>query len=356
MGVSTRQQPIYELFVTDSSGNVIELSYLSLNFTHELNVGKDAKFTLSYRDIEKIAEAYSTTVLFMLTSGQREVKVTKNGTNIFIGIVTDFIIRKDDKSLLVIDLAAVGFSTILKKRRTDDVRQFVATDAGTIAWTLIDESQNSMLPYSDLGITQGLIQTSVNRDKVYNFAQIHEELQKMTREKVVDGYDFEIDNLKQFNVFYPQKGSERPELFIDTGNIRQWGYRKPLILGLTTQVYVIGQGYDDAVLYTVRTSDTAYLNSFGLLEDSIQNREEVELANLNDAGDKWLNDNQSPIVELTIQHKDGDPDILNYDVGDSLRVTLAEVNVNNQYQRVKSRNIVIDTQNQAIVTLGFFNG
>lgn len=345
--------PIYQLFIEYSSGEIFELPYLNLDFTDQLNVGKNARFKLSYADIQKIADVYQTSVMFILTAGIRDIYVTKDSTKIYLGKISDFILGKDDKGLLTIDVASVGLSTLLKKRMTNAKRVFVSTDAGQIAWTLINESQLSDVPYSDLGITSGLIQASVNRDRTFRFAQVQDSIYKMSNENLLNGFDYEVDNLGRFNVYYPQKGSNRVNLFIDKGNIKSWKFQKPLILNLTNKVYVLGQGFDDALQYVVRTSAVPYRMAFGTLEESVNERDIGTTASLNDRGDKWLLENQSPILDFQISHTDGDPDILTYDVGDSLRVSLEEVGINNEYKRVVTRAISIDTQGQCLVNLKF---
>ena len=194
-------EPTYKLFVKNtSSEDIYDIPFINCNFADQLNVGKNARFTLSYADIEKIADEYSTTPLFMLSGGLREIFVQKGTTNVYLGVITDIDIGKDDKGLLQIRLASVGFSTLLKKRRTDDLRKFVTVDAGDIAWTLIDESQLSDPPYSDFGITEGLIETSVDRDRTFRFVQVLDAIQKMSNTNLLNGFDFEVDNQKAFNV------------------------------------------------------------------------------------------------------------------------------------------------------------
>lgn len=345
-------EPLFKLFVEDTdTEDKWELPFIKCQFTDELNIGKNASFSLSFADVKKVADAYETTVIFMLTGGDRDIFVQKNNQNVYLGVITDFQLSKDDKGFLVINLASVGFSSLLKKRRTDELRKFVSTDAGLIAWTLINESQNSDLPYSDFGITQGVIQTSVDRDRTFRFAEILESIFKMSNEDKLNGFDFEVDNTKKFNVFFPEKGSQREDIFVDESNIMMWRHRKPLVFNLTTQVYVLGEGFDDSLIFVKRTSPTSFRNSFGLLEDVLSERDTGVTANLNDKGDKFLSDNQSPVLDLNIVHKDGDPDILNYDVGDSVRVKLSEVDINNEFKRIKKRKIQIDTQLQAIVTI-----
>ena len=345
-------EPKYKLFVKDlSNDDEFDIPFLNLNFTDQLNIGKNARFTLSFPDIEKVTETYKTTPLFLLTGGLREIFVQKDSTNVYLGVITDVDIGKDDKGLLQIRVASVGFSTLLKKRRTAELRKFVSTDAGEIAFTLIDESQTSDPPFSDFGITEGLIETSVGRDRTFRFSQVLDAIQKMSNENLLNGFDFEVDNEKKFNVFFPEKGSQRENIFIDSGNILRWKFRKPLVLNLTNQVYVLGEGFDDNLVFTKRTSPVPFRSAFNLLEDVLSERDTGEIPNLEDKGDKFLLDNQSPILNLQLMHRDDDPDILDYDVGDSIRVALDEVDIKNEFKRITQRAVNIDTQLQAVVTL-----
>ena len=211
---------LFSLFVVNTqTGDEYDLPFESIGWTEQLNRGKNLSVSLDYKTIDEIAKVYKRTALFILTGGTRELRIEKNGTPVYLGLISDVGFAKDDKALLRITVASVGFSTMLKKRRTDDLRKFVQVDAGMIAWTLIDESQNSDPPYSDFGITQGSITTSVDRDRTFRFAQLLDAIFKMSNENLKNGYDFEIDNLKKFNVFYPQKGAQRPNIFIDDQNI-----------------------------------------------------------------------------------------------------------------------------------------
>src|SRR3989344_1394903 len=247
--------PMINLYITDSStGNVIEIPYLSIGLTEELNVGKDCRLSLDYYAVKEACDKYSTTPLFLLTAGIRQVTVEKDAPPICSGVITDFAIHPNNSGRQVIEAFAVGFFNLLAKRRTINKRVFVSTDAGDIAWTLIDESQQSDLPYSDFGITQGLITTSVDRDRTFRFANIKEEITKMSNNNLYNGFDFEIDNLDRFNVFYPTKGSQRPNLVLDEQNTLAWGVRKPLIMSLTNKVYVLGEGFNDDVLFVTRQS------------------------------------------------------------------------------------------------------
>ena len=344
--------PKYTVILTNTqTDEEFDLPYISLGFTEQLNKGKNANFRLDYRSVKKVTDYYGTTPLFLLTGGTREVAIKKDDTVIYLGVLSDTDFFKNPNGLLQIALASVSLETMLKKRRTDDERLFTSTDAGTIAWTLIDESQLSDVPYSDLGITQGAITTSVNRQRTFRFANVLDEIFKMSNENLKNGFDFEVDNLKKFNVFYPTKGSNRDNIWLDNSNLVNWKFRKPLVLNLTNQVYVLGEGFEENLVWTLRTSPVAFRSAFGLLEDLLSERDTGTLANLEDKGDKFLADNQSPILNLQFVHKDDDPDILTYEVGDSLKVNIPEAEIVDEFRRVLRRRVDIDTQGRALITL-----
>jgi len=343
---------MYQLFVKDlANDRIYELPYSSLSFIEELNKGSDARFSLDYLAVEEIADKYSTDPLFVFSGGKREIWIQKEGTKIFYGLVSDFQINKNESGETNISVAAVDFITILSKRRTGAKREFSATDAGLIAWTLIDESQDSDPYYSDLGITQGTIQTSVDRDRTFRFADIQYEIWQMSNENLKNGFDFGINTSKQFNVYYPTKGSQRENIYFDDQNILSWEYRKPLIMSLTNKVHVLGEGVNDDRIYETRTSSTTYRETFGLLEGILSETDVKESQTLQDRGDKFLEDNQAPLVQLTIRHEDGAPDILDYEVGDSLKINLPELDIDNSYKRVYKRTIDIDGSQKAVISL-----
>lgn len=341
-----------KLFVKDLVNSYIyELPYVSISFNEEVSVGKDAQIILDLNSVNEISEEYHTNTLFLLTSSTREIWIQKDDSKIYYGIISDFGISKSEQGQYQITLSSVGFFTMFGKRRTGPKRVFSSTDRGAIAWDLINESQLSNPPYSDLGITQGLIQTSKQSDRTYRFDNIKDQILEMTNTNLKDGFDCEIDNSKKFNIFYPQKGTVRSDIVFDDKNISTWQYRKPMTLSLTNKVYVLGEGMNDDIMYVTRESDNVFKSAFGLLEDVVTARDIKTTETLNDKGDRLLLDTQAPIVELQITHLDGQPDILNYDVGDSFRFTISEVGLNLIYKRVTKRTVNISQEGKVTATL-----
>lgn len=331
--------------------DIFELPYLSISFTEELNVGKDAKFSFDYDAVNEIAQKYGTTASFLFTSGIREIYIEKNGVKIYLGVISDYTLGKDIQGDMKLDIASVGYMALFSKRRTGVKRIFSNTEAGDIAWTLINESQNSDLPYSDFGITKGSAITSVNRDRTFRFANIKDEIVQMSNLNLKSGFDFDIDNTKKFNTYYPEKGSTRQDIVLEEGSIVSWGYRKPLILSLANKAYVLGEGFNDDILYVTRNSDNAYKTTFKLLEEVLSERNIITTETLNDKGDKYLLDNQSPKIQLTINHIDGSPDITTYDVGDRIKIRISEIDIESVFMRVLKRTVSIDQQGATTVSI-----
>lgn len=341
---------MYTLFVQYRDGTLIELPYIGVSYNEELNKGKDARFSLDYLAIKDIADTYGTTVDFILTGGYREIYVEKSDTKIYYGVISDYSLSLDDSGKMSIQIASVDFFSLLSKRIVGAKRVFSATEASTIAWTVIDESQSSD-PDADLGITLGATTVSKNRDKTFRFSTVKEAIEYISNFNLKDGFDLDIDNEKAFNCYYPQKGSNRANIILDEENIVAWSWRKPLATSLTNKVYVIGEGYNDEVQYVTRESDAGYKEAFTLLETVLSATEIETDSTLEDKGDRLLLQYQSPVPELTITLKDDDPDILEYDLGDSLPIVISELGLNLSYKRVYRRSVSIDENELAVVKI-----
>jgi hypothetical protein len=343
---------MYSLFIKNTqSGDIYELPWNSLKYIEQLNTGKEATITCSYLNLKTIANTYGLDPIFLLTAGLRELWIEKLGQKMYYGVVSDVDLTKTNNGDLQCSIASVGFVSLFAKRRTAAKRVFTATDAGQIAWTLINESQNDLSGYGNLGITQGTIMTSANRDQTYRFADIKGEIEKMSYYQIKNGFDFDIDNNKQLQVWYPQRGTNRPEIVLDDRTLTQWTWHKPGVLSLTNRVYALGAGANDDIAYQQCDSLVDYKAAFKLLEDVVSDRSQSSLPNLADMGNQALRDNQSPQILLTLSHNDGEPDILNYSIGDSLAMTIPEVNMTNELHRVLKRTVSIDANELAQVDL-----
>lgn len=171
-----------------------------------------------------------------------------------------------------------GILDIFRKRRTAALREFTATEATTIAWTAIDESQQ--LTNGDLGITQGPNQATVgSHDRTYKRTVIKNLLQNLTTVQT-SPFDFRFDPQdRSFNT-YERLGSWRPDVVFKWGvNITDAVMTEDAV-DLVNEVTGLGAGFSDAdeAQAQVVESDFDSQAEVGLAQDVI-------VSNANDNAD-----------------------------------------------------------------------
>lgn len=338
----------YEVIIKDPVNSTIwELIPISYSFTEKLNKEPLATFNFSFEELNKLATVNGTTVINMFTSALREIYINRNGTKIFYGVVTDFEVQPGREGEKTVVVKAMGFFGLFKKRLVGIgvEEEFTATDAGEIAWTLIENSQLDDAPYSDWGITEGSITASKNRDRSYFFDNIYESIIKLSNDNLADGFDFDINNSKEFNVYYPTKGQTLPNLVFDERTMDSWKYKKGLILDMVNLVHVLGEGFNEDILYTTRTASTSYRTPFGTLEEKFKAQNVTELATLQDKGDRRLLEGRDPVIELdSISHFDADEiAFTDYNVGDTVVVNIPDLLITNDNYRVIERTFTMQS-------------
>lgn len=339
----------YEVIITDpSDGKMWEVVPNSYTFTETLNKESQATFVFSFKELEKLAEATDTDVLDILSSTIREIYISRNGTKIFYGIISGITVDPQGQGNDILTVKAMSFFGLFKKRLVGIGTQvyYSATDAGAIAADLISDSQASDSPYSDWGITIGSITASKNRDRGYLFDNIYDSIVKLSNDNLADGIDFEIDNTKAFNVYYPTKGIARPNVVFDERTASKWKYEKQMILDMVNKVHVLGEGFNDSILYTTRTAGTTYRSPFGTLEEKLDARDVSELATLQDKGDRRLTDAREPRIILSgVSHFDEKIAYSDYNVGDTITINLPKLKITNVSKRVRERVFTMQTPN-----------
>lgn len=330
---------IFHVVVKNADGSLeFDVPFTTFKITDELNKGKTATFRFELEVVKEVADAYGTTVLDMFAGSYREIEVYDADDNkIYAGYISDDPILsagKDDKGSLFI--SSKGFFGLLEKRWTDNLEEYVSTDASDIAWGLINTTQSNG-SYGDFGITRGANPTTKDRDRTYRFRNIADSIQKLSNDEVKDGFDFDIDNDKKFNVYYPTKGSQRPNIVLEEGfNIDGYSIYRTFIDSMVNQVYVLGEGQGDDILYVQRDADNAYKSAFFLLQNVITEKEIITTDTLNDKGDVELEKYQEPrFVFKSVDVDYAEPDYNNYDIGDELKIKIPSYGINDFYRVVK---------------------
>lgn len=329
--------------VTDTIWEVIPKSY---NFTEKLNQEATASFTFSFEELKKMATVNGTTVLNIFTAALREIYINRDGAKIFYGVVTEFEVTPGGAGERNVAVKAMGFFGLFRKRLVGIGTEVVytATDAGAIAWDLLEDSQASDTTYSDWGITEGSITASKNRDRRYFFDNVYDSIYRLSNNNLKDGFDFDIDNTKAFNVYYPTKGQDRPTVTFDERTAASWKYKKELILGMANKVYVLGEGFNEDVLFETRTASTGLRTPFGTLEEKLEARDVSEVATLQDKGDQRLDDASSPPIILDgLSHFDNkDIPFTAYNLGDTVRANYPDLDITDDPYRVVERTFTMD--------------
>jgi len=337
----------WRLLVKNGSGDTIaSLTNARKRWlTQKLNKESEAGFILDADD-----DNCNTTILAV---GVNELHIEYNGTLIWAGqiVSTKKIANGNDTYWEVL---AKDWVALLSKRfcGVEDLREFVTTDAGTVAWTLIDETQS--LTNGDFGITEGTIEASLNRSATYdkkNVLGAITELSNMGKDGEANyGFDFEITPLKVFNVYYPYKGTirndvvfrypgncENFEAFVNSWDIvnQEWG------LG------VHWTGVDAVVSRADATSQVTYKR-----REAIKTYGDVSvLAFLQDMvyQDVQWNKDPSTVIKFT-SRVDAKTGILDYAVGDGVTVICDKFDID-EWLWVYERKIDIGDNDEAVVSL-----
>ncbi len=321
----------FKLIIKTTDGTKWELPFSSLSFSEELNNDRTCNFTIIRQTGEAVAQNTGVTLEFILSGGYREVEVYDHDDNlVYSGFVDETVGNAGGSEEGNVSVTSRGFFSLLEKRFTGGNVFYENEDAGAIAWDLIDTTQAK--PYGDFGITLGVIQASKDRQRTFKYNIIKEAIQGLTSDNVKEGFDVDIDVNKEFNVFYPEKGSQREEIVFDSShNIDTWQVRKTGILGMANHMIVFGES--DTIVE--EDADDAYKEAYFLLEEGLSDKDNGDTTLLSDKGKKYLDSYKYPqkIVNMTVFYNE--PAFSNYNVGDWVRVHIAEEGVDDMLRVMK---------------------
>lgn len=331
----------FKIFIKKSDGTKWELPFASLSWREELNKDRTCTFTVVTQAGEDIAARLGTTLEFILSAGYRELEIQDfNGTTVYTGFVDAVQGSGGSGEMGIKTVTSRGFFSLLEKRYTAALKEFDATDAGAIAWALIDETQNKT--YGDFGITEGSITTSKTRDRTYRWRNIKEAIQKLSSNEVKEGFEFEVDLQKAFNVYYPMKGSSNLVTVFDSKhNIDNWQVTKTGLLGMCNHAIVFGAGDGENMVVEEEDAETTYKEQYFLLEEGVSDKDNGDATLLADKGKKYLDLYKYPRKKVTFAHFYTEPLVTTYNVGDRVKVVIDEEGVDSTF-RVMKRTISMD--------------
>jgi hypothetical protein len=294
------------------------------NYSYQLNRAGKASFVLP------ITSDRLTT--FPLYLGVTRLLIYRENILIWAGVIWEIEeSATNDEGFVNIQCVEI-FHILSEKRYTSN--SYTATDAGQIAWGLINTTEG--LTGGDLGITQGTIEATQNRDRTYFDEKIGEKIIQLT--EVINGFDFvitpsiKINTLGIFNV-YSKRGSTLNSFRLEYGaglknNIQSWS-RKRTVSDMFNSIVVEGEGYGDIALKAT-TTDSSLINAVGLLEGRKQEKSINQQTTLNQKADEYIrvHKTEQPIYDLTFNNAYDDFGL--YDVGDivTVKIQTGYVNIN----------------------------
>lgn len=296
---------------------------MNRQYSYQLNRAGKASFTLPIT-AERLQR-------FDIYLGVTRLLIYRENDLIWAGVVWEIQEGANDDGDVTIQCTEI-FHILSEKRYTSNT--YTATDAGQIAWGLINTTQG--FTGGNLGITQGVLQATQNRDRTYYDELIGEKIIQLT--EVINGFDFlitpsiKINTLGVFNV-YAKRGSTITDFRLEYGeglknNIQSWS-RKRTLSDIFNSLIVEGEGLGDAKLKSTET-DTSSINAIGLLEGRKQEKSISQQTTLDQKADEYIriSKTEQPIYDITLNNAYND--FGKYDVGDivPIRIKYGYVDIN----------------------------
>lgn len=247
-----------------------------------------------------------------------EVKIFRDNLLVWAGEQVHISGILSDTSDEIVTLTCYDYLEMFNNRYTDAVVEYASTDAGEIAWDLIDNSQNQT--NGDLGITKGIIETTQNRDRTYYNQNIMEAIVNLSN--VIGGFDFEFTHNKVFNV-YAVKGLDRSSTHrFELGvNILSASVENDFTNPIN-QAISLGEGFGATQLREVVT-DSSLRSTYKLRQGKLSDPDVSVNATLITKGQALIDRYGTPLVNVTFKQVPGTlPRFGTLDLGDLVTIKI----------------------------------
>jgi hypothetical protein len=299
--------------LADISGLCVTRTY-----TVRRNRAEDIYLTLNLKKAQQLAQRLGIGFYQLFATGITEVRITR-GSRPMVGGQLQYVHPRLAADGATLELRASGFLDRLGKVYLEaaDTRSFTTTDMGQIAWSFIDQAQDKS--HSNLGITQGTIQTSRNITDTWEpYSSSLKDIVIGLTERL-NGIDFEFTPDKVFNVYYPGVGTDKTELLLSyPGNITSIGLPQDATT-LANVVYVRGSGNGDVQLLETR-QDADSQASYSRREQILDFPSISVVATLQEKGDETLRLYATPMtIPVVVLDGTKEPFLGSYWIGDRVR-------------------------------------
>ncbi len=337
----------YKVTIHDIDGDLLaDVTGIEISKSVSLRKNDSDRISVSfnYDKIRALAKTLDTDLWNLIGENKNEIRIAKNGTTFTAGRImySRLILSADTRELVI---RAVGWFELLGNRHTREQKIFTQEDAGDIAWELINDTQS--LEDGDLGITQGTIQVSKDRDRTYDtYKNVKDLITKLSQ--VIDGFDFEITWDKVFNVYFPKIGTTLTNIKLTyPGNIKEIAYNRDGS-NMANVVTALGSS-SSATEPSARTAQDLTLKGvFGIYERITDYSSVVIEETLQEHADGDLRESKNLLLipEIILDGNLG-PDINDLSIGDNIGVVTKEeglVPLNDNYI-IEGMDWSVDTNN-----------
>lgn len=302
----------HKIIIKDKSGNALGEfdKFLDLSYSKALNYYGECEFSVPATD-DKLNS--------LISLRNYEIFIERNGGIVWGGEMVHKAGRLVENSDNKVTIRGYGFLEMLASRYTDALKTYASTDTGAIAWDLIDTTQN--LTDGDLGITQGSIETTQDRDRTYENKNILDALVALT--EIRNGIDLEVDDSKVFNV-WGTRGVDRTNTTVFeygtnilSANIDQ-DFTKP-----ANEIIALGSGVGAAQL-RVTATDTGLRSINKLRQQRVAFTDVKESATLTGKAEEFLRINKQSILSIEFEQVPGtQPSFGSIGLGDSIQMRIS---------------------------------
>lgn len=202
------------------------------------------------------------------------------------------------------------------------------------------------------GITQGTIETTIDRDRAYFNQNIMEAIINLSN--VLSGFDFEITNEKVFNVYVVKGEDKTEEVVLEYGvNIESVKVVEDFVKP-TNRAIVLGQSTDDLnQLVRIERDDTALQDIYKVREGLMSEMDVSETNTMNEKGDAMIRKYGTSLFKIDINMASVlSPNITEFSLGDSITLIIKSgiYNIREQF-RVFEWEVTFNDNNVEKLTL-----
>jgi hypothetical protein len=350
-------RPQLQIFTGDNNDVQWAVPYTSLNLTQELNIGSNLAFNFNWQEWQRYCSAFGDfDGIAILTNSKLKAVVTKNDIVYFAGYVSSMAFSSTANGDYTIRCEAIDLMSMLSTRLSSTA--FSNAPAGQIAWQLIQETQAK--DFGNLGITQGVIEATKNRDRTLDGDNIKDVIVKMSRHELADGFDWEITPEGAFNI-KNKIGEDNQDVVFSGFNSKNLQLTLPMVGKLANVVTARGSSSDEETSpEEVTLEDLSEANKWFRHEILVKPNGVSEIDTLNEKAQAELDAKSNPrdATSISLQHLDqaaeyGGVPMTWYVLGDNVRVYYPEVKIDGLYE-VKKRVLNV-TANLDTVTISLNN-